>query len=258
MRYRLHEAITRVLAERQDAGLTAAEITQIIRERDWYRQKDGTPLTIQQTHARIRNYKHLFHVDRSSPPAIVRLQSKRGRLPIPIGSLKAAGPPIDSKAENRGAGSSDVPLGLDPSEEWFWEGNVQRRLVDFFASDGWTIEQQADTSARSQGVDVLAIKGGQVLVAEVKGYPSVLYARGLKRGQVKRTRPPVQARHWFAGALHAGLKYRAVKPTVKVVLAFPDFPTYRKLVMEAMPSLRQAGLHVYFIAEDGSVNTEVI
>jgi hypothetical protein len=41
------------------------------------------------------------------------------------------------------------------------------------------------------------------LLAKVKGYPSVRYVRGSKRGQVKPTRPQVQARHWFAEALHA-------------------------------------------------------
>lgn len=256
MQYLLHEAIARVLAERQPAGLTVTEITRIISERDWYRQKDGTALTLQQTHARIRNYKHLFEVNRSTRPATVRLRSESDELlspksaPLPRVPSQVAEPQV----EHNGAPTNPV-LGWNPSREWFWEGNIQRRLADFLAADGWSIEQQADTSSRSRGMDLMASKGSQVLVAEVKGYPSVRFARGVKRGQLKPTRPQVQARHWFAGALHAGLRYRATRPSAHVVLVFPDFPTYRRLFKEAMPSLRQASLQVYLIAEDGKVNT---
>ena len=68
----------------------------------------------------------------------------------------------------------------------------------------------------------------------------------------------MQARHWFAEALHAGLRYRATRPIAKVVLAFPDFPTYRKFANGGYAITRRAGLRVYLIEQNGRVNTEFV
>lgn len=55
----LHEAMRQVLSEADD-GLTGRELVDTITSRGLYRQRAGTPVTINQVHARARNYEHMF------------------------------------------------------------------------------------------------------------------------------------------------------------------------------------------------------
>jgi hypothetical protein len=102
---------------------------------------------------------------------------------------------------------SDVVLPMRPapiqpssrSSEWSWEGNVQSRVATHLAATGWSIVRVADTAGREQGVDIVAERDEQRLLAEVKGWPSTTYAHGERVGQPKPTRPSTQAAIWLSG-----------------------------------------------------------
>ncbi len=55
----LHEAMASVLRDR-GAPMTRRELTEEVNRRRLYRQRDGSPLPIGQTSARVHNYPHIF------------------------------------------------------------------------------------------------------------------------------------------------------------------------------------------------------
>lgn len=59
-RQTLHEAIRRVLRDRDNAPATARELADEITRRDLYRKKDGSPVEVNQIHARVNNYGSMF------------------------------------------------------------------------------------------------------------------------------------------------------------------------------------------------------
>lgn len=143
----------------------------------------------------------------------------------------------------------------DPQHDWHWEGNVQAAMVEHLLAQGWTIVSAADTATKEPGIDVLAERGGRRLAVEVKGYPSDRYMRGKRRGERKPTRPPVQARHWYAGALLTTMLTKGTHPDWALALAFPDFPTYRSLLERTASSLRALDVAVYLVSDGGRVTT---
>jgi Holliday junction resolvase len=54
-------------------------------------------------------------------------------------------------------------------QEWYWEGNVQSRIVGYLQTQGWRIIREADTERHEKGVDILAFRDGKMLAIEVKG-----------------------------------------------------------------------------------------
>ena len=119
---------------------------------------------------------------------------------------------------------------------------------------GWTIEAIADTATGETGADVRATRSDQVLLVEVKGYPSKFYERGPKAGQLKRTKPPTQARHWFGEALLTALVRQSDDRAFQVAIAFPEFDAYTKLLGRIGQSISKLGLMVLIIIESGRVD----
>ena len=141
--------------------------------------------------------------------------------------------------------------------DWFWEGEVQTAVARHLAAAGWTVERQADTSARERGVDILAVRGRRKLAVEVKGFPSTTYARGPKAGQPKPTAPTLQARHWFAEALLTSLLTKSANAKHEIALALPDVPRFREFVKATASALEQLYIGVYLVGENATV-TRVI
>lgn len=139
------------------------------------------------------------------------------------------------------------------SDDWFWEGNVQEALAAHLRSDGWSVDQLADTASRARGIDVLARKDGRTLAIEVKGYPSTTYARGEQQGMPKRTNPTNQAPKWFSQALVKAITTTNEGGDPEVAIAFPDYPRFRSLIAKSEWALRRLGIGVYLIREEGVV-----
>jgi hypothetical protein len=138
-------------------------------------------------------------------------------------------------------------------QEWFWEGNVQAAVVRHLAATGWSIRRVASTSTSEHGVDIEADHDGERLVVEVKGFPGSTYARGERKGTAKTTPAAGQARTYFSNALLAGLLMRAEEDDARVVLAFPDMPTFSNLGSRVLQPLTAAGVEVWLVDEDGDI-----
>lgn len=139
------------------------------------------------------------------------------------------------------------------NEEWFWEGNIAKAVYAHLVAEGWQIEHFANTETREAGVDIEARKADRILLVEIKGFPSKFYRRGKNAGEKKPTNPSTQARHWYAEVLLSSMLRQGQYPKAEVVIAFPDHPTYKKLVNGTRKALITLGISVYCVEENGAV-----
>ena len=140
---------------------------------------------------------------------------------------------------------------------WHWEGHVQEVLEIHLRTNGWTVTEVADTEAKAPGIDLVATRDGHWLAVEVKGYPSTTYDHGPNRGQPKPTQPANQARQWFSHALLGMMLMRDKRPDAEIAIAFPDYPTYRKLIQRTRWSFNLLGFGVYFVTETRAVELAI-
>lgn len=161
---------------------------------------------------------------------------------------------------NRLSAGTVVPAGTRPAaawaddQDWFWEGNVQAAVCKWLGEEGWSLDRVVNTATKERGTDVEASRAGVRLHLEVKGYPSTSYADPRRAGEVKRTQPSLQAKHWYADALLKVIRLRDKHPHDVVAMAFPDHQRYRKLQVETSRSLRALRINVLFVSETGSVS----
>ena len=139
------------------------------------------------------------------------------------------------------------------SNEWYWEGNVVKAVSAYLQKEGWTIKRTADTETQEAGVDIQAQRSSEVLLVEVKGYPSKVYQRGEQKGQPKPTNPSIQARHWYSQVLFSAILRQAEHPTATVAIALPKFTTFTNLVRRTRHALTKLGIVVYVVEESGAV-----
>lgn len=138
--------------------------------------------------------------------------------------------------------------------EWFWEGNVQADVVRHLAARGAVVHSVADTGSKARGTDIVATLEARRVHVEVKGWPSTSYADPRRAGEVKRTQPTLQAKHWYAGAVLSALRLRGQHSGDRVAIAFPDFSRYRQLAAETAATLRVVGIEIWFVSESGEVD----
>jgi len=144
----------------------------------------------------------------------------------------------------------------EPQTEWFWEGNVQNKIVEFLKTSGYVLLKIADTGVKEQGPDILAEKDGRRIVVSVKGYPSQLYVSnsGGKKGQPKRTGPSTQARHWFQQAVFDSLLTKSEAPDTEVAVGLPDMSTYTRLLDRISWAREKLGIGCYLVGKEGQVS----
>lgn len=132
----------------------------------------------------------------------------------------------------------------DGTNAWFWEGNVQGKVVSYLVQNGYLIRSVADTASRAQGKDIVALApDGNELWISVKGYP--------EKSQ------HVQARHWFSQAIFDLVLYREASSTAKLALALPDgFATYANLSPRVEWLKQTMPFEIYWVSENGSVRVE--
>ncbi len=131
---------------------------------------------------------------------------------------------------------------------------MQSSVVAHLAREGWEIRRVADTGSREHGVDIEAVRDGEHLIVEVKGFPTRMYVGGDRIGEQKRVALGSQARAYFSHATLAGLIMRADRPDARVVLAFPDVPTFTNLARRVAGPLNTASIEVWLVTEDGHVD----
>lgn len=176
--------------------------------------------------------------------------------------LGALGFELIGEIESRGASSPrprsqtkaavNVPHAPE-LDEWFTEAQVQSKVVAHLVAKGYRILSVADTATRERGIDIVAALGDQTVAIEVKGYPSKNYADPRRAGEVKRTQPSNQAKHWYAQAVLASMITRSRRPNDRAVIALPDFPKYRDICAETSGSLDSCGVEVWWVSATGDV-----
>jgi len=129
------------------------------------------------------------------------------------------------------------------SEIWFWEGNVQSKIVSFLVSQKYQILSVADTASHQTGIDIIAEKNGKKLWVSVKGYP-----RGTEKPNTS-----TQSRHWFKQVIFDIIEYRERDKEALLTVAFPDFPTYRNLAKKITWFKAAVKFAYLWVKEDGSV-----
>jgi hypothetical protein len=131
-----------------------------------------------------------------------------------------------------------------PSHElWFWEGNVQLKIVNYLESKNYQIVSVADTASHQRGKDIIAERDGELLWVSVKGYPK----------GTNKTHPSTQAGIWFRDVIFDMIKYREVDKHVSLVVALPDFPRYRSLV-KSISWFQSTAKYLYFwVNENGEI-----
>lgn len=149
--------------------------------------------------------------------------------------------------------SVDAKIGT--TADWFWEGNVIESLAEWLRSKDWSIVSQSDTRTKQRGVDLCIRKGLLDILIEAKGYPSHIYRDERRAGEKKPTSPTLQAQHWYSQALLKTLRLQNANPSAKVAMAFPDFPTYRRLFGETAAALTCLEVAVFFVKETGEVES---
>jgi hypothetical protein len=137
-------------------------------------------------------------------------------------------------------------LDLPGNKPWYWEGNIQSRVISYLASHNFQIRSVADTASRQQGIDIVAEKDGRQLWISAKGFPE----------GTERTSPSTEAGHWFKGAIFDILDYRGRDKSALLAIALPDFPRYHSLA-EKIAWCKPVAKFVYFwVKEDGEVIAE--
>ena len=128
-------------------------------------------------------------------------------------------------------------------ENWFWEGNVQSKVISYLSTQGYQIQSVADTASHQQGIDIVAEKNGEPIWVSVKGYPK----------GTDKTNPSVQARHWFKQAIFDIIAYREQDRNVLLAVALPDFPRYRSMAERITLIKPAANFYYFWVNESGDV-----
>ncbi|MHB9032304.1 MAG: hypothetical protein ACYC6L_04565 [Anaerolineae bacterium] len=144
----------------------------------------------------------------------------------------------------------NLPVPPDPNgiikKEWFWEGNVQSRIIGYLAAQDFSIRSVANTATHIQGIDIIAEKDGVELWVSVKGYPQ----------GTERTHPSTQAAVWFSGAVFDILEYRGQNSEVLLAIGLPDFQRYRNFAQRISWLLPTAKFHYLWVYQNGQVSEE--
>jgi len=155
---------------------------------------------------------------------------------------KGGGVPKQIESTKKPALNPETPK----KDNWFWEGNVQAKVVGYLAGQGYSIMSVADTASHQRGKDIEAEKNGRPVWISVKGYP---------KGTAK-THPSTQAGHWFKQAVFDILEYRGEDDGVELGLALPDYSRYRDLTKKISWLKSIARFTYYWVRESGEVIEE--
>jgi len=135
---------------------------------------------------------------------------------------------------------------LPKTQNWFWEGNIQKKAINYLTGIGYHIHSSADTASHQQGIDIVAEKDGKQIWVTVKGYPE----------GTRKTNPSTQAGHWFKQAIFDIIEYRERNKDVLLAVAIPDYPRYRSLTQKITWIKPVAKFSYFWVKADGAVETE--
>lgn len=135
---------------------------------------------------------------------------------------------------------------LPKFDHWFWEGNIQSKIVNYLMTQNYRICSVADTATHQQGIDIIAEQNGKNLWVSVKGYPK----------GTDKTNPSSQAVHWFKHAIFDIIQYREKDKNVLLAVALPDYPRYHTLTKKISWFKPVAKFSYFWVKENGEVSVE--
>jgi Holliday junction resolvase-like predicted endonuclease len=151
---------------------------------------------------------------------------------------------------------------FDHTQDWFYEGNVSKKFVEYLKSNGHTIKKDNSDNPKAKGIDIISEKKDTVYLTEVKGYPSEYYVSGKKKGQKKRTSPKLQAKHWLGEAILSTMfnygKERGKRKDKKIALSIvlPKHERYEELLEQLSPFIKDLcteAIVFYLVDQNGKV-----
>lgn len=242
----LREIMLSVLKENGES-MNPKDLAKEIREKGLYTQKDGTPLKDRHVRAMVYNYPNSFiKIDK-------KIAINDGT--IVVEKIKKQSSQLRAKAEKPIFKFNNIEIfSPNPLEDWFHECKISKALVRYLIEHNYTIIHDNTENKTAKGVDIEAVKNKVRELVEVKGYPSIYFVNGPKKGQKTKTDPRLQSTHWFSGCLSSTLKNYESKET-KLAMAFPACSRYEELVIKNQKYFTDNDLDVkvYFIDEKGSV-----
>ncbi len=137
-------------------------------------------------------------------------------------------------------------------DDWFWEGNIQDKLVDHLKEMGFDVTY-SNTIRKSTGADIIAKKDSEGFIIEVKGWPSDKYVDGKKQGQHKPTSPTLQAKHWLSEAFLTVIRRKTEYPDCALGIALPYYKRYVDLLKDIDWAIDSLGIRIFFVEEDGRI-----
>jgi hypothetical protein len=156
-------------------------------------------------------------------------------------------PPLP-KVKKSGIGpSTGSVVQEDIKQKWYWEGNIQNKIVGFLKQQGYTILNEANTETKEAGIDIIAISPEmRRLLVTVKGFPSD-----------EKANKHTEARHWFAEAIFDLVRYRQDFPEVMLAIGIPQgFPTYQNLNKKVTWFKLSLPFKYFWVSQDGNVIEE--
>lgn len=144
-------------------------------------------------------------------------------------------------------------------DDWFWEGNVQERVIEHMKNEeGYTILSPGQPMPSEQGVEIMAQRGTDGVtnhrLVVVRGWPSAMYTRGSLAGQPRTARPEVVARGWIAQAVLDIALGRGADPDVELALAVPAMASYVRYLQRLRWFMASSRTSVYMISQEGTVS----
>ena len=141
----------------------------------------------------------------------------------------------------------DANIQDDVKQKWYWEGNIQNKIVDFLKHQGYQVLKEANTASKEPGVDITAISPAMKrLLVSVKGFP---YEHNANKN--------TQARHWFAEAIFDLVLYHQDFPEVMLAIGIPEgFPTYQNLSKKVIWFKESLPFKYFWVTQEGNVREE--
>lgn len=112
----LHEAIAQTLRDNGNAPMTARALADAINDRGLYRTRDGSPVEVNQVHARTSNYQELFDKDGS----LIRLKGESPMLASDFQTVESPNWKLILDAARALTAAGQTPFTRISVYEWIW------------------------------------------------------------------------------------------------------------------------------------------
>lgn len=128
-----------------------------------------------------------------------------------------------------------------------FENDVIDSVIQYLKKKGFNIRSSSDTY--SHGIDIVAEKDGRMMYVEAKGQTSS--KPHTKRYGLEFNRN--QKMDHVSKAIYSALKTKNQYSDSLVAIALPADEVHSELVTAVLPSLKQVGVQVFLVAQDGVV-----